>query len=287
MIPRSVNSALATRLSATTVVSGVVTATAAATLVQSAPLAAAGAAAAAAGVAGMLAFLAGSRTAHGLSKTAVALLDANLDVLEVMGGAVAKREIGPGAHNHRLLAYAMSLGRATRLSPREMRVLIKGAFVHDIGNVVLPDSILLKRDRLDEVEFEAVKTHCYHGADIVGRSDWLAEAAEVVRNHHEKWDGTGYPSGLSGEDIPLTARVFAVADVFDALTSDRPHRPPLPFDKALDILLMGRGGHFDPAVVDAFAPMARGLYDEAAAKSPAELEAETRAAVFTYFHAGV
>jgi HD-GYP domain-containing protein (c-di-GMP phosphodiesterase class II) len=172
------------------------------------------------------------------------------------------------------------------LPQREMRVLIKGAFVHDIGNVVLPDSILLKRDRLDEVEFEAVKTHCYHGADIVGRSEWLAEAAEVVRNHHEKWDGTGYPSGLKGEDIPLTARVFAVADVFDALTSQRPYRPPLDFDKAMDILQIGRGGHFDPAVVDAFTPMARRLYDEAQSKPPAILEAEMRDAVFGHFRAG-
>ncbi len=287
MITRSVNSALAARLSVTTAASGAIAAAAAVTLVQSAPLGAAGVALAAAGAAGGLAFVAGSRTARGLTKTASTLLDANLDVLEIMGGAIAKRESGPGAHNHRLVMFAIRLGSEIKLPRRDMRVLIKGAFVHDIGNVVLPDSLLLKQERLDEIEFEAIKTHCYHGADIVARSDWLAEAAEVVRNHHEKWDGTGYPSGLKGEEIPLAARVFAVADVFDALTSARPHRPPLGLDRAMDILEMGRGGHFDPAVVDAFTPMARRLHEEAWAKPPAVLEAEMREAVFTHFQSGV
>ena len=132
-----------------------------------------------------------------------------------------------------------------------------------------------------------MKTHVDKGADIVHRSSWLQEGTRVVGYHHEKFAGGGYPHGLKGEDIPITARIFAVSDVFDALTSQRPYKKPLSFEETMDILEQDRGRHFDPAVLDAFGKVARELYDRYSGHEGDELQEELASVVMTYFSAGM
>ena len=120
-----------------------------------------------------------------------------------------------------------------------IRILIKGAFLHDVGKIGIRDNILLKPGRLDEEEFEEMKRHVNHGLDIISKSAWLNEASAVVGSHHEKYEGNGYPAGLKGEAIPVLARIFAIADVFDALTSHRPYKKPLSYEETIDILMKG------------------------------------------------
>ena len=212
-----------------------------------------------------------------------ALVKGHIDVLGVLGGTVARREHGRATDNSRLVLYAIRIAERAGLSAEQIRVLIKGAFVHDIGTVILPEEVLLKPGPLDTTEYEAVKTHVFHGVEVLSRSRWLKDASPVVRSHHEKWDGSGYPDSLKGEEIPVGARVFALADVFDALTSERPYRGRLSFDKAMAIMLMGRGGHFDPELFDAFAAVAAGMYDEVQARSDEDIEHELLIMAFRYF----
>lgn len=200
----------------------------------------------------------------GLNRRQIALseklLRANLEILEVLGGAVAKRDSDTGLHNYRVTLYAARLAEELGCSPEEMRALIKGAFLHDVGKIAISDSILLKPGKLTADEFEIMKKHVAHGVDIVARSPWLDDAKSVVAGHHEKYDGGGYPQGLKGEAIPVGARIFAVVDVFDALTSQRPYKAAMPFGQAMRILEEGRGRHFDPAALDAFTRIAPDLH---------------------------
>jgi HD-GYP domain-containing protein (c-di-GMP phosphodiesterase class II) len=198
------------------------------------------------------------------------LLRANLEILEVLGGAVAKRDSDTGVHNYRVTLYAVRLAEELGRSAEEMRALIKGAFLHDVGKIAVSDAILLKPGKLTAEEFEIMKTHVAHGIDIVSRSPWLDDARPVVAGHHEKYDGGGYPLGLKGEAIPAGARIFAVVDVFDALTSRRPYKAAMPFAQAMTILEEGRGRHFDPAALDAFARIAPDLYHRFSALTDTE-----------------
>lgn len=181
------------------------------------------------------------------------LLKANLDTLAVLGSAIAKRDSDTHAHNFRVSLYALGLAERCGLGPDAIRELIKGSWLHDVGKIAITDAILRKPGRLDEQEFTEMKTHVQHGLDIIGQFPWLQSAAEVVGGHHEKWDGSGYPQGLKGEEIPLNARIFALADVFDALTSRRPYKEPMSAAQALEIMAEGRGSHFDPSLFDRFA----------------------------------
>jgi HD-GYP domain-containing protein (c-di-GMP phosphodiesterase class II) len=189
------------------------------------------------------------------------LLHANMEILNVLGSAIAKRDNDTDIHNYRVTIYSIRLGQETGLTDGEMRSLIKGAFLHDVGKIGITDSILLKPGNLTEAEFREMKQHVRHGLDIVGRSAWLKDAAPVVGGHHEKYDGSGYLEGKNGSGIPKVARIFAVADVFDALTSKRPYKEAMGFEESMRILDKGRGSHFDPEILDAFARIAPGLYD--------------------------
>ena len=191
----------------------------------------------------------------------VRLLDANLDTLETLGNAIAQRDGDTNAHNYRVTILSVRLGEEVGLSPPEMRALIKGAFLHDVGKIGIPDRILLKPGGLDPEEYELMKTHVQHGREILGKSSWLQDALNVVLFHHEKLAGKGYPQGIEGEEIPATARIFAIADVFDALTSKRPYKAAFTFEQAMKILEEGRGTQFDPALLDAFSRIARTVYD--------------------------
>lgn len=225
-------------------------------------------------------FVAFNRGVMGLSRR---LLDANIDILTVLGSAIAKRDSDTHAHNYRVTILAIRLAEAMDLDAAAIRRLVKGAFLHDVGKIAIPDRILLKPGKLDADEFTVMKTHVAHGLDILRASAWLEDAADVVGGHHEKFDGTGYPAGLAGEAIPAAARVFAIADVFDALTSRRPYKEPMPFAQAMAILHDGTGRHFDPAMLARFAGIAEGLHARLTALGDAGVEEELRRLVGHYF----
>jgi HD-GYP domain-containing protein (c-di-GMP phosphodiesterase class II) len=189
------------------------------------------------------------------------LLDANLETLRVIGSAIAKRDSDTDIHNYRVTIYATRLAEALGLDEALIRILIKGAFLHDVGKIGIRDAILLKPGRLTDEEFKEMKQHVSHGLDIVKRSAWLSEAAAVVGGHHEKYDGSGYDNHSDGEKIPSLARIFAVADVFDALSSKRPYKEPIPYDRVIAMLREGRGTHFDPEILDRFFEIAPSLYE--------------------------
>ena len=137
-----------------------------------------------------------------LSRTTVKLLDSNLEILQVLGGAIAKRDSDTDAHNYRVSVYSVCLAEAIDLPRKQIRSLIKGSLLHDVGKLGIRDNILLKPGKLDEEEFAVMKTHVEHGLEITARASWLQDAQTVVGGHHEKFDGAGYPEGLRGEDIP-------------------------------------------------------------------------------------
>lgn len=195
------------------------------------------------------------------------LLHANMEILSVLGSAIAKRDSDTDIHNYRVTIYAVRIAQEIRLDDDEIRTLLKGAFLHDVGKIGVSDNILLKPGKLTPDEFEEMKKHVRYGVDIVNRSTWLGDAIDVVGGHHEKYDGTGYDRNKRGGDIPRVARIFAVADVFDALTSKRPYKEPFGFDESMKIIMENRGDHFDPEVLDAFAKIAHSLYDEYAGRT--------------------
>lgn len=188
------------------------------------------------------------------------ILKGNLELLEVLGSAIAQRDSDTNVHNYRVTLYAVALGEAAGQSAADMRNLIAGAFLHDVGKIGISDTILLKPGRLTPEEFAVMKTHVSLGEDILRQSSWLLQARDVVAHHHEKYDGSGYMAGLAGEAIPRNARIFAVVDVFDALTSRRPYKEPMSPAAALEIMLRDRSSHFDPALLDLFAPLAPDLF---------------------------
>jgi HD-GYP domain-containing protein (c-di-GMP phosphodiesterase class II) len=169
------------------------------------------------------------------------------------------------------------------LKESAIRSLIKGAFLHDVGKIAVPDSILLKPGKLDDAEFTEMKTHVAHGLDIISASAWLVDAAEVVGGHHEKVDGSGYPRGVGGQSVPLAARIFAVADVYDALTSQRPYKAPMPLDKAMAILEAGRDRHFDGRILDTFRDIMPRIHAEIAQGGDHHAESLADAILSQYF----
>lgn len=191
------------------------------------------------------------------AKKAYEILDSHIAMMEALGRAIAKRDSDTGAHNYRVAWIAARIGEESGLSGAAMQALIAGSFLHDVGKIGIPDAILLKQGKLDEDEMSIMRTHVALGEEIVHGMGWLNGAHEVVAGHHEKWDGGGYPRGLVGDAIPLSARIFAVADVFDALSSKRPYKSPFPFEKVMQILQQEAGSHFDPVVMQVFLRIAQ------------------------------
>ena len=214
-----------------------------------------------------------------------------LQTVTALAQAVEMRDEYTGNHTQRVTAYALLLAEEMGLDEGERRRLRVATLLHDIGKIAIDDQILRKPGRLSEPEFAAMKSHVVRGSEIVQMIPGLVWALPVVRGHHERWDGRGYPDGLLGEDIPLTARVVAVADAFDAMTSDRPYRVGMPVERAFAELEAGAGSHFDPACVAAFVrirPKVQALVERDASErrsaaggsntiSRSELERERRA----------
>jgi putative nucleotidyltransferase with HDIG domain len=174
------------------------------------------------------------------------------ELVRALSNAVEARDAYTSKHAERVTAYALELSRALGTPLADTPEIEFGFLLHDIGKVAVPDAVLWKPGPLTDKERALIAQHPLIGADIVRGIEFLGPAAEVVRSHHERWDGHGYPDGLAGEEIPLAARVFAVADVLDALTTERPYRHPLPLDAARETIVAESGTQFDPRVVDAF-----------------------------------
>ncbi len=200
-----------------------------------------------------------------------ALLEQNIQIAQVLGSAIAMRDHDTGAHSLRVALYSGLLGDAIGLDPQRVRDLMVGAFLHDLGKIAIPDRILLKAGPLSGEEWEIMRRHCHLGARLLGQLPAFHHAIPVVRHHHERYDGTGYPDRLAGDDIPLLARAFAVVDVFDALVSVRPYKRAMTYEDALDGLEAGKGTHFDPSLASAFIRLAPHLYHMFGSLSEEEL----------------
>ena|SRR2546425_3220382 len=172
--------------------------------------------------------------------------------LQALSNALDLRDTETEGHARRVVEYMEIIAREMRLPEDEIAVLRRGALLHDIGKVGVPDRILRKPAGLTEAEWVTMKTHPDLGARIIGGIPFLEKVAVIVRHHHERWDGRGYPDGLAGEAIPLGARIFTVADSFDAMTSDRPYRDALRIDEARVEIRRCRGTQFDPVIAEAF-----------------------------------
>ncbi|HEV3469524.1 MAG TPA: HD domain-containing phosphohydrolase [Pyrinomonadaceae bacterium] len=182
--------------------------------------------------------------------------------LKALTAALETRDAETRGHSERVVSFTLRLGREMGLGAEETRSLEFGSLLHDIGKIGVPDAILRKPALLSEAEWVKMREHPLHGARILRGIEFLEGAARVVAQHHEKWDGTGYPLGLRGEEIDLKARVFAVADAFDAMTSDRVYRRGRSYEEAAAELERCAGTHFDPAVVAAFHRVPPGEWDE-------------------------
>ncbi len=172
--------------------------------------------------------------------------------ISTLGAVLQAQDSCTHAHSRRVIAYSLALGRILGLSEAEHLTLKRGVFLHDVGKIRVPGTILNKPGQLSEVEWSIMRRHPVAGYKIVRSSLALEEVARIVLAHHEWYDGTGYPYGLKGEEIPLGARICSVVDVLDALTSDRPYRKPVSFAEACEQILAERETHFDPFVVEAF-----------------------------------
>jgi ribonuclease P protein subunit RPR2 len=190
------------------------------------------------------------------------------ETVRALSNAVEARDAYTGKHAERVTGYGIEIARRLGLALEEMPELEFGFLLHDIGKVAIPDSILYKPGALTDEERALMAQHPMIGAQIVRGIEFLARAVEVVRSHHERWDGRGYPDRLAGEEIPLAARVFAVADVLDALTTDRPYRAASPFVVARQMITEESGTQFDPTVVTAF----NSIDDATFTKIAAEIE---------------
>jgi response regulator RpfG family c-di-GMP phosphodiesterase len=174
------------------------------------------------------------------------------DTLDALGAAIDLRDGQTAGHSRRVVLWSLHILSRMQGTQKQLKDLAMGAWLHDIGKLAIPDAILLKPGALTVQEWKIMQNHAQIGYDLVNRIPFLADAAEIVLTHHERWDGSGYPCGLKGTDIPIGARIFAVADTVDAMTSDRPYRAALPFVNAQNEIERLAGIQFDSRVVDVF-----------------------------------
>jgi len=182
-------------------------------------------------------------------------------MLEALGDALDLKDAETEGHSKRVTAFTIAIARAMRLPDEEVESIAHGAFLHDIGKMAIPDSVLRKPGPLTPDEVLIMREHCLRGYQMVCKIPFLADAAEIVYAHQERWDGTGYPRGLKGEEIPLGARIFSIADTLDAITSDRPYRGAQSYQAAREEIKRWSGRQFDPAIVQVFLNMPDSIWD--------------------------
>jgi len=180
------------------------------------------------------------------------LQDTYRATLETLGAALDSRDVGTESHSRRVHGYALATAREHGVPEADLTDLAHGVLLHDIGKIGIPDAILLKPGPLTPEEWGIMRRHPEIGRRLLEKIPFLKGAVPIVYSHHERWDGTGYPQGLRGEEIPLGARIFAVVDAFDAMTFDRPYSRAIPFEAAKTEIARCAGTHFDPAVVASF-----------------------------------
>ena len=190
------------------------------------------------------------------------LRDTYRATLEALGSALDSRDVGTESHSRRVHGYSLAIARAYGVPEHQIEDLEHGVLLHDIGKIGIPDGILLKPGPLTPDEWRVMRTHPEIGRRLIEKIPFLRGAVPVVYCHHERWDGTGYPRGLKGEEIPLGARIFSVADAFDAMTFDRPYSKAIPFPAARKEIHRSAGTHFDPAVVEVFLSIPESLFEE-------------------------
>ena len=196
-------------------------------------------------------------------RKAMVELERSYDItLEALGDALDLKDRETEGHSRRVTAFTIAIARAMGLTADQIRVIARGAFLHDIGKMAIPDAILNKPGALTPDEVAIMREHSYHGYQIVRKIPFLQEASEIVYAHQERFDGTGYPRGLKGDQIPLGARMFAVADTLDAITSDRPYRPAQTLTAAREEIQRWAGRQFDPEVVKMFLSMPENIWDD-------------------------
>ncbi|MGB7586093.1 MAG: HD domain-containing phosphohydrolase [Terriglobales bacterium] len=183
-------------------------------------------------------------------------LERSYDItLEALGDALDLKDAETEGHSKRVTAFTIAIARTMEVPKEQITVIARGAFLHDIGKMAIPDNILRKPGALTPDEITIMREHCYRGYQLLKRIPFLAEASEIVYSHQERYDGTGYPRGLKGEEIPLGSRIFSVADTLDAITSDRPYRAAQSVAAARDEIERWSGRQFDPNVVKVFLSM--------------------------------
>jgi putative nucleotidyltransferase with HDIG domain len=196
-------------------------------------------------------------------RTALAYLEESYDVtIEALGDALDLKDAETEGHSKRIAAFTIAIARKMGLSQEEISVIARGAFLHDIGLMGIPYQILRKRGMLTLEEFTIMQQHCYLGYKIIRRIPFLAEAAEVVYSHQERYDGTGYPRGLKGDEIPLGARIVSIVETLDAMASDRPYRPSQSFEAARKEIQKWSGRQFDPQIVRVFLEMPENIWED-------------------------
>jgi putative nucleotidyltransferase with HDIG domain len=196
-------------------------------------------------------------------QSAMANLERSYDItLEALGDALDLKDRETEGHSKRVTAFTIAIARAMGLPRDQINTIARGAFLHDIGKMAIPDEILKKPGKLETDEMTIMKEHAYHGYQIVKKIPFLAEAAEIVYSHQERFDGSGYPRGLKGEEIPLGARIFSVADTLDAITNDRIYRRAQTLQAAREEIAKWSGRQFDPEVVKVFLEMPDNIWDD-------------------------
>src|ERR1041385_1699454 len=194
---------------------------------------------------------------------AIGNLERSYDItLEALGDALDLKDAETEGHSKRVTAFTIAIARHMGLSADQIRVIARGAFLHDIGKMAIPDAILRKPGKLNPDELAIMREHCYRGFQLLKRIPFLGEASDIVYSHQEHFDGSGYPRGLKGEEIPLGARIFSVADTLDAITSDRPYRAAQTVQAAKIEIEKWSGRQFDPDVVKAFLSMPNNIWED-------------------------
>jgi HD-GYP domain-containing protein (c-di-GMP phosphodiesterase class II) len=201
------------------------------------------------------------------------LLSSNIMTINTLGNTIALRDSDTNEHNYRVTLYSIKFAQSIDLEPESIKMLIKGAFLHDVGKIGISDNILLKNGSLNKEE----------GVELISKDSWLEDAKDVILYHHEKYDGSGYPNNVQGENIPIIARIFTIVDVFDALTSKRPYKEPYDYEKSINILKEGNNKHFDGELLTLFIKISGELYRYTRLKQKEELKKELDDLIKKYF----